>query len=199
MDYQALAQQCAPAVAPRTILAVVRVESGMNPYAIGVVGGRLARQPRSMGEAVATARALERDGWNFSVGAAQVNRYNLAKYGLDYIGAFDPCASLRAGSAILKDCHDRAARLGRGDALAWRMAFSCYYSGNFRAGFRPDVKGQPSYVGKVLASAANPALATPVAGPRVPAMAARALRTAAPAPGQGAAGAGWDAFGAREI
>src|SRR3989339_1535530 len=56
---------------------VVAVESSYNPFAIGVVGGRLARQPRSLDEAVATARMLEAKGRNFSVGLAQVNRHNL--------------------------------------------------------------------------------------------------------------------------
>ena len=128
------------------MVAILRVESGFNPFAIGVVDGRLQRQPRNMAEAVATAQALERDGWNFSVGAAQVNRYNLAKYKLDYKRAFDACASMRAGSSILKECYDRAKGRAPDDRMAWKMAFSCYYSGNFKTGFKADFKGQPSYV-----------------------------------------------------
>jgi hypothetical protein len=38
---------------------VVHVESSYNPYAIGVVGGKLARQPRNLAEALATVRMLE--------------------------------------------------------------------------------------------------------------------------------------------
>ena len=56
---------------------VVRVESSGNPYAIGVVGGRLQRQPKNLAEAVATAKMLEQKGFNFSLGLAQVNRYIL--------------------------------------------------------------------------------------------------------------------------
>ncbi|EPT7341098.1 hypothetical protein ACVR8P_005750 [Pseudomonas aeruginosa] len=41
LDFMVLAQQCAPTVAPQTMAAVVQVESSFNPYAIGVVGGRL--------------------------------------------------------------------------------------------------------------------------------------------------------------
>jgi len=109
---------------------VVRVESSFNPYAIGVVGARLARQPRSLDEAVATASRLERDGYNFSLGLAQVNRHNLAAQGLStYELAFDACPNLAAGARILHDCHVRA----DGD---WGKAFSCYYSGNFSRGFR---------------------------------------------------------------
>lgn len=119
---------------------VVRVESSFNPYAIGVVGGRLVRQPRNQAEAVSTARMLEEKGFNFSLGIAQVNRYNLASYGLDsYERAFQTCPNLQAGSRILAECHGRAA----GD---WGKAFSCYYSGNFSTGFRHG------YVQKVFAS-----------------------------------------------
>ena len=90
---------------------VVRVESSFNPYAIGVVGARLERQPRSLEEAVATAARLEREGYNFSLGLAQVNRHNLAPQGLDsYERAFSACENLAAGSRILADCHVRARR-----------------------------------------------------------------------------------------
>lgn len=62
MPLTAVIQRCAPQVHPRTLQAIVRVESGGNPYAIGVIGGALERQPRSLGEAVATAAELERLG-----------------------------------------------------------------------------------------------------------------------------------------
>jgi type IV secretion system protein VirB1 len=119
---------------------VVRVESSYNPYAIGVVGGRLARQPKNLPEALATVRMLEGRGFNFSIGLAQVNRYNLDKYGLDsYEKAFEPCANLQAGSKILAECYQRA----NGD---WGKSFSCYYSGNFSTGFKHG------YVQKIYAS-----------------------------------------------
>lgn len=119
---------------------VVRVESSFNPYAIGVVGGRLARQPANLAEALATVRMLESRGYNFSLGLAQVNRHNLAKYGLaSYEQAFQACPNLQAGSRILAECHGRS----KGD---WGKSFSCYYSGNFTTGFREG------YVQKIYAS-----------------------------------------------
>jgi type IV secretion system protein VirB1 len=119
---------------------VVDVESAFNPYAIGVVGARLTRQPRTLPEAMATARMLAERGYNFSLGLAQVNRNNLARYGLSsYALAFDACANLRAGSRILAECYGRAGK-------DWGKAFSCYYSGNFTKGFRDG------YVQKVFAS-----------------------------------------------
>jgi len=119
---------------------VVRVESSFNPYAIGVVGGRLVRQPKNLSEALSTVRMLESRGYNFSLGLAQVNRYNLDKYGLNsYERAFESCANLLAGSQILAECYRRSG----GD---WGKSFSCYYSGNFTTGFRHG------YVQKIYAS-----------------------------------------------
>lgn len=109
---------------------VINVESSRNPYAIGVVGGALVRQPRALDEALATVRMLEEKGYNFSIGLAQVNRYNLAKYGLDsYEKAFQQCPNLQAGSRILAECYKRSGK-------DWGKSFSCYYSGNFETGFR---------------------------------------------------------------
>lgn len=138
---------------------VVRVESSFNPYAIGVVGGRLARQPRDLPEAIATVRMLEKDGYNFSLGLAQVNRHNLAGQGLtSYEQAFDVCPNLRAGARILAECYRRAGE-------DWGKALSCYYSGNFVTGF------DHGYVSKVMASWRQPSqggegLAIPLAGHR---------------------------------
>ncbi|AKK24985.1 lytic transglycosylase domain-containing protein [Pandoraea oxalativorans] len=152
IPFETLATQCAPDVHPSTLRGVVSTESSGNPYAIGVVGARLERQPRNLAEAVATARALARQGFNFSMGLGQVNRGNLAKYGETYDTVFDPCRNLKAGGAILKDCYARARAQMRDAQRALRAAFSCYYSGNFVRGFRPDKVGQPSYVQKVVAN-----------------------------------------------
>lgn len=153
MDFIALAQQCAPHVHVQTMHAVVATESSFNPFAIGVVGGRLARQPRSLAEAVATAEQLQRLGYNFSVGYAQVNRYNFAKYGLTLQSAFNGCHNLRAGGQILQGCFRDARKHFPGEQQALRAALSCYYSGNFLRGFRPDRPGEMSYVDKVVRAA----------------------------------------------
>lgn len=128
------------AMEPRIMQHVARIESSYNPYAIGVVGGRLVRQPQSLAEAVSTANMLEEKGYNFSLGMAQINRYNLGKYGLSsYQAAFNVCDNVRVGSQILAECYSRS-----GDDLG--KALSCYYSGNFTTGFRHG------YVQKVFAS-----------------------------------------------
>lgn len=132
---------------------VVNVESSRNPYAIGVVGGQLVRQPQNLPEAVATVQMLEQKGYNYSLGVAQVNRSNLGKYGLDsYEKAFDVCPNLRAGSRILAQCYASANK-------DWGKAFSCYYSGNFTTGYRDG------YVQRIYESIAKSSLAGATAIP----------------------------------
>jgi type IV secretion system protein VirB1 len=150
VDILSMAQQCAPSVAPHTLAAVARVESSFNPYAIGVVGGYLQRQPRDHREAVAIARELERRGYNFSLGMVQINRRNLAKYGETYDTIFDVCRNMRTGAAILNDCFVRAKPIYKDDQQALRAALSCYYSGNFSTGFAHG------YVDKVVHAAQHP-------------------------------------------
>jgi type IV secretion system protein VirB1 len=151
---------CGPLAVPDEVMAhVVHVESSRNPFAIGVVGGRLLRQPRNLPEAVATVRMLEARGYNYSIGLAQVNRVNFERFGLQTPEkGFDPCNNLVAGSRILAEC------LQRHDGR-WGDAFSCYYSGNPRTGY------EHGYVQKVFASMggaaplqdAAPGLAIPLA------------------------------------
>ncbi len=131
-----LALACAPAVHPDTARALVDVESAFNPWAIGVVGGALDRQPRSRTEALATAHLLRASGRDFSVGLGQINVRNLRRLGLSLEAAFEPCANLTAMQALLIECFDRAPA-SRGGASQWqlRQALSCYYSGDFSTGF----------------------------------------------------------------
>lgn len=151
LDFTALAQQCAPQVSLSTMAAIVRTESGFNPYAIGVVHGRLIHQPASEAEAVATVHALDAGGWNFSVGLAQVNRENWLAYGLNERSAFDPCRNLAAGAAILRGCFELArqarAHASNDSQSALRASLSCYASGDFSMGYRTG------YVQRVLSNA----------------------------------------------
>ena len=156
--FLALALACAPQVHADTARALVSVESAFNPWAIGVVGGALVRQPRHRAEALATAKALQAAGWNFSVGLGQINVGNFDRLGLTVETAFEPCVNLAAMQTVLAECFDRA----NGSAskavhqVALRQALSCYYSGNFDTGFRRG------YVRKVVVAAR----AAPTAHPK---------------------------------
>ena len=157
-----LIMACAPLIATDTAMALVEVESARNPWAIGVVGNALSRQPASAAEAIATAQALRSQGWDFSVGLAQINQRNFERLGLTVHSAFEPCTNLQAMQTLLLDCFLRAeprrtAAAGHEDAASAQQhrlhrALSCYYSGNFHTGLRPDLPGRPAYIDRVLAA-----------------------------------------------
>lgn len=147
VNFNQIARQCGKGVDFNVLQGIARVESEFNPFAIGVVNGKV-RQPKSLAEAVATAKTLHAQGKNFSMGLMQVNLYNLPAYGLDFESVFNSCKNISAGASILKSCFNRAG--GQSNHITWQKAFSCYYSGNFRTGFRADFVGQPPYVEKVM-------------------------------------------------
>lgn len=174
-SFASLAQVCAPHVDTTTLAALVRVESGFNPYAIGVVGARLQYQPHSYEQALATARALAARGYDFSVGLGQVNVRNLARVGESLTTIFDPCRNLHASSAILQQCFARSSARAGDTQGALRDALSCYYSGNFMTGYRQG------YVARILAGAYSN---WRLAHARDPRPAARPPLPAAPASGR---------------
>jgi len=146
-DLIVLAEQCAPYVHVVTTKAIVRQESGGNQFAIGVVGGALIRQPRALDEAVATARQLEADGRNYSVGLAQINKANFTRLGLTIESAFDPCTNLTAMQSVLHECWARAQARADDGAFGVRGALHCYYSGSVVVGRHAH------YVDSVVANA----------------------------------------------
>ena len=153
---------CAPQVHAQTALALVGVESGFNPWAIGVVGGALDRQPQHRAEALATAKSLRAGGWNFSVGLAQINVGNFARLGLTPELAFEPCTNLAAMQTVLTECFERAAATATpagSNQATLRRAISCYYSGSFTTGYRHG------YVQKVVAAASASSLSSPPVPP----------------------------------
>lgn len=134
-DFDSLAAQCAPNVAPTTLRAMATVESSLNPFAIGVVNGRLERQPRTLMEGVSTAAELRRLNVRFSAGVLQIYVGNWASLGLDHVSVFEPCKNMQASARILTDCYSRATRTSGDEQVALRRALSCYYSNNFVTGF----------------------------------------------------------------
>lgn len=146
-DFQALAVECAPRVAPSTLRAIAHVESSFNPYAIGVVGNHLVRQPKNLPEAMSTAHALQASKVRFSAGLIQIYVGNWQAYNLTSETVFDPCANMRAAAGILGSCYARSSRGEPDQQQALHQALSCYYSNNFVTGFRHG------YVQKVVSAA----------------------------------------------
>jgi len=139
-----MAHRCAPHVALETARAIVQIESGFDPWAIRVNGGQLVHQPKSKPQAIATAKALQKAGWDFDMGLAQINVRSLEHVGVMASSAFDPCANLQLMQRILGDCFARAKRWDRNEQTALQKALSCYNTGNFESGFALG------YVGRVL-------------------------------------------------
>lgn len=146
VDYNQLLQQCTNGVHPVIMHGIISQESSFNPFAIGVVKGSLPRQPRTKAEGIAAIQALKAKGMNFSVGLAQVNKQHFRRFGFTAETIFEPCANVRAGAIIYKDCYASAvSRFGK-NQHAIGAALSCYYSGNFQTGFRRFGKDKLPYV-----------------------------------------------------
>jgi type IV secretion system protein VirB1 len=146
----ALAAQCAPSVAPQTLLAVVRVESGFDPLAIGVNGPqRTQLHPATAAEARATAERLISQGLSVDLGLGQINSKNLSALGLSVSGAFDACSNLEASGRVLQAAYASTSGGAQGQNLAVLKALSIYNTGRTDRGFRNG------YVAKVTAAAAS--------------------------------------------
>jgi type IV secretion system protein VirB1 len=144
----ALAAQCAPSVAPETLLSVVQVESRFDPLAIGVNGApRISVDPTSVDDAVAKAAALIKAGRNIDLGLAQINSKNLSWLGLSLAEVFEPCTNLRAAARILQDGYGRSDAARVGEQAALKTALSYYNTGHPARGFTNG------YVAKVASAA----------------------------------------------
>lgn len=143
-----LAAQCAPNVAPQTLLSVVHVESRFDPLAIGVNGApRITVAPVSLDDAIAKAGALIAAGRSLDLGLAQINSKNLSWLGLSLREVFEPCTNLRAASRILQDGYGRSDAGRVGEQAALKTALSYYNTGD-------PIRGiSNGYVGRVTAAA----------------------------------------------
>lgn len=138
LDFQSLAAECAPGVHIKTLSSIVRHESTVNPYAIGLnaPGQKLPRSPASKEEAVATGKWLKAHGYNFDGGFGQVNVKNMDWLGLTMDDLFDPCKNLTAAAKVITDCYQRASRKFTDTQVALHAALSCYNTGNFEDGIK---------------------------------------------------------------
>jgi len=131
-----LIEQCAPDIAPSTMRAIIKVESGGDPWAIGnnTLHKKVKPSPKTKDEAVTTAKYYLSLGHSLDLGLAQINSANLGKLGLSVDDVFDPCTNLTASSNILKGFYTQAkSKYGHGrKALA--HALSGYNTGSLYRG-----------------------------------------------------------------
>jgi type IV secretion system protein VirB1 len=151
---------CAPHVAPQTIQAIIQVESGGNPLAIGINGPfKLSRRPVDARDAARLAKVYIKAGYSVDLGLMQVNSRNLKGLGYSVEQMFDPCLNMQAGARILQRGYQGATkRYGKGQK-ALRAALSAYNTGNYEEGF------QNGYVAKYYRKKAAKVIIRKVSGP----------------------------------
>lgn len=150
-----LIQQCAPDVAPDTIRAIIRTESGFDPLALNVNGtARLAGRPKTAEEAVQWSQWLIDRGHSVDMGLMQINSRNLKRLNLTVAEVFQPCQNIKAGAQILTADYQRAAKIHGEGSKALLLAISAYNTGSFERGFRNG------YVEKVVKHATGAAVET---------------------------------------
>lgn len=133
----ALAMKCAVSVHPDTLSDIARTESGLNPWAVAEIiplkggGSRVvSHMPSSKEDALKIVEEIERKKHRYSVGLMQITSTNFPVHNVTASTMLDPCDNLTVAEKILTDCYQRGGTLKR--------ALSCYYSGNFTTGQRPE-------------------------------------------------------------
>lgn len=151
-DISGYVNNCSPPQYADLMGKIVTVESAGNPFSIGVVNARLARQPVNLSEAIATITSLNTSKYNYSIGLAQVNQIHFPRLGWknNPTEGFNACKNISAGAEILDSCFIKANQYDSqkykraGNLSVQEMALSCYYSGDLFLGERLG------YVTKVL-------------------------------------------------
>ena len=131
-----LLMMCAPAVDPVTMAAVVKQESGGQPWVLNNNTTRKSVTFESKAAAVAAAVAAVGRGESVDMGLVQINSKNLPALGLSVEQVFDPCTNIAAGANILAAGYERSGSLG--------SALSIYNTG------RSDSKIGRAYAQKVF-------------------------------------------------
>ena len=131
----ALASQCAPSVAPETVLAIIQTESRGEPFALNVNGGRQPATQINAADAAATARRYVAAGYSVDLGLGQINSRNMRWLGLTWETVFDPCTNVAALARVLTTNYN-AVKAGRDPQSALRVALSMYNTGSQTRGFR---------------------------------------------------------------
>ncbi len=142
----ALASQCAPTVAPETVLAIIQTESSGAPFALNVNGARQPARQSNAADAAATARRYVAAGYSVDLGLGQINSRNMRWLGLTWETVFDPCTNVAALGRVLTTNYNSVIA-GRDPQSALRVALSMYNTGSQTRGFRNG------YVARVVGNA----------------------------------------------
>ncbi len=152
IPFDLLAQQCAPMVAPRTMAAIVRVESGGDPLALYDNNTRRRYLPADLPQAQFILSTLMREGHRVDVGIGQVDTENFAAVGLNIDNVFNACTNLHAAGQILQAAYRQSESAYGPGQVALFHAFEAYNSGSLR--------GDGAYANKILWAAGLPVQVT---------------------------------------
>lgn len=144
----ALFLHCAPQVAPSTLEAVIKTESGGDPYVINNIRDHISKAFTTESQAVLYAVNLSKDSKPYSAGLMQIYSGNFKKYKVNNQTVFDPCTNITVGAKILTDNY--LSLEGSNTQNNLRQALSIYYSGNKKTGFiREKNSGNTSYIDRI--------------------------------------------------
>jgi type IV secretion system protein VirB1 len=145
-QFDHLAASCAPGVASDVLRAVASKESHFDPLALHDNTRKITRMSADAKAAAALAQSWIASGDSVDIGLMQINAPNLPRLGLTVTQALDPCLSLAAGAAVLRDAYHQGASQAEQQA-ALLIMLSRYNTGRPLAGL---VNG---YVGDVIGAA----------------------------------------------
>ena len=139
--------QRGPAVDPSLTRAIIQVESGGNPFAIGDNTARRSYFPVSKPDAVQLAGYLLSQGHSIDMGLMQINSCHLGTNGLSLDVLFDPCGNVNFGTRLLADYF----RMHSGDPDKRQVLFKALSAYNTGSAWRG-----PAYINRILAAAKAP-------------------------------------------
>jgi len=139
--------QCGPAVDPSLTKAIIQVESGGNPYAIGDNTDKRSYFPASKSNAVQLASYLLSQRHNIDMGLMQMNSCHLGKSGLSLGGLFDPCSNVSFGTRLLAENF----RTYSGNPDKRQVLFKVLSAYNTGSAWRG-----PGYINRILEAAKAP-------------------------------------------
>ena len=134
------ANTCQSQVSPKIIESIIKQESSGNTSAIAVIGEPNFLQTQSDSISKEEFNFLNDMGKNFSVGLMQINKSNFSNYSINKNNAFNICKNIKTGASIYFNCYNQAKDEYPNSSFKHLedLAFSCYYSGNFKRGFLDD-------------------------------------------------------------
>ncbi|APO97875.1 MULTISPECIES: lytic transglycosylase domain-containing protein [Xanthomonas] len=149
-DLMSVILACSIGVHPQTVQAIIKHESGGNPYAIN--NQVRSFYPTRLDDAQRIAVEQVRAGRSTDIGLMQINSQHLTKFGVTPVDLLDPCTNVRIGTTILARNYAQTWAKYRAEKPALLGALSMYNTGNESRGLS---NGYVSWVSQAAGVAVN--------------------------------------------